>query len=490
VSDRDDDRDDRPRRSPSSGGSTGSGSGRDGGRRDSRGPAQGSPDGQRGSADRRSSSGPRQGDRPQRSDRPSGDRPQRSDRPSYGDRPQRSDRPSGDRPQRSDRPSYGDRPQRSDRPGGGDRRGAPGRGAAAGGRGGGRDSFNSRDRQTPEERDPYGLKSVRPAQEVAHVPDDVEPRDLDKVARGELKTLSKENADWVAKHLVMAGRLIEEDPEEAHKHALSAGRRAGRIGVVRETIAITAYTVGDYAMALRELRTYRRISGRDDHLPLMVDSERGLERPERALELGRSVDVATLDVPVRVQLAIAMSGARLDLGQPDAALRELEIPQLDRRKAFSYSPELFDAYATVLDDLGRESEGDEWRALSERASAALDALAGGDDLETIEIVEEELEVDLDEEWIDVEGVTADVATGYEASEAAVAPAEDEPTTDDFVESGADDEDAADEDPAGDQGGDEHGDDEHGDDEQIRDEQAHDDQPLDEQADDERAADRG
>ena len=485
MSDRDDDRDDRPRRSPSSGGSTGSGSGRDGGRRDSRGPAQGSPDGQRGSADRRSSSGPRQGDRPQRSDRPSGDRPQRSDRPSYGDRPQRSDRPSGDRPQRSDRPSYGDRPQRSDRPGGGDRRGAPGRGAAAGGRGGGRDSFNSRDRQTPEERDPYGLKSVRPAQEVAHVPDDVEPRDLDKVARGELKTLSKENADWVAKHLVMAGRLIEEDPEEAHKHALSAGRRAGRIGVVRETIAITAYTVGDYAMALRELRTYRRISGRDDHLPLMVDSERGLERPERALELGRSVDVATLDVPVRVQLAIAMSGARLDLGQPDAALRELEIPQLDRRKAFSYSPELFDAYATVLDDLGRESEGDEWRALSERASAALDALAGGDDLETIEIVEEELEVDLDEEWIDVEGVTADVATGDEASEAEVAPAEDEQLTDDTVESGADDEDAADEDPAGDQGGDEHGGDE-----QVRDEQAHDDQPLDEQADDERAADRG
>jgi len=236
------------------------------------------------------------------------------------------------------------------------------------------------------------------------VPDDVEPRDLDKVARGELKTLSKENADWVAKHLVMAGRLIEEDPEEAHKHALSAGRRAGRIGVVRETIAITAYTVGDYAMALRELRTYRRISGREDHLPLMVDSERGLERPERALELGRSVDVATLDVPVRVQLAIAMSGARLDLGQPEAALRELEIPQLDKTKAFSYSPALFDAYATVLDDLGRESEGDEWRALSERASAALDAIDGEDDRETVEIVEEELELELgDDEFVDLGG---------------------------------------------------------------------------------------
>ena len=225
------------------------------------------------------------------------------------------------------------------------------------------------------------------------MPDDVEPRDLDKVARGELKTLSKENADWVAKHLVMAGRLIDEDPEEAHKHALSAGRRAGRISVVRETIAITAYQVGDYALTLRELRTYRRISGRDDQLPLMVDSERGLGRPERALELGRSVDVSTLDAQVRVSLAIAMSGARLDLGQPQAALGELEIPQLDRTKAFSYSPALFAAYGTVLEDLGRPDEGEKWLALADRAEDALAALEhGGDDGETVEIVEEDVDV--------------------------------------------------------------------------------------------------
>ena len=87
----------------------------------------------------------------------------------------------------------------------------------------------------------------------------------------------------------MAATLIESDPELAHRHALSAARRAGRIGVVRETLAITAYAIGDYALALRELRTYRRITGRNDQLPMMVDSERGLGRPEKALELGRSV---------------------------------------------------------------------------------------------------------------------------------------------------------------------------------------------------------
>ncbi len=231
---------------------------------------------------------------------------------------------------------------------------------------------------------------MRPRQFEPHLPDEIEPRQLDKVARAELKTLSKENADFVARHLVMAGELIDEDPALAHQHAQAAGRRAGRIAVVRETIAITAYALEDYALTLRELRTYRRISGRNDQLPLMVDSERGLERPDRALELGRSVEVDTLDVPVRVSLAIAMSGARLDLDQKDAALRELEIPQLDRTRAYSYSPDLFDAYGTVLEELGRETEAAEWYTLARRARAALNTLDTEEDRETVEIVEEEI----------------------------------------------------------------------------------------------------
>jgi len=186
----------------------------------------------------------------------------------------------------------------------------------------------------------------------------------------------------------MAARLIEEDPQLAHRHALSAARRAGRIGVVRETLAITAYAIEDYALALRELRTYRRITGRDDELPMMVDSERGLERPEKALELGRSVERSTLPVPVQVELAIAMSGARLDLGQAEDALIELQIPQLEPTKAYSYSPALFASYATVLEELGRTEEAETWWA---RADLAADALedADGDD-EVIEVIEEDI----------------------------------------------------------------------------------------------------
>lgn len=203
----------------------------------------------------------------------------------------------------------------------------------------------------------------------------------------------------------MVARLIDENPELAHQHAISAARRAGRIGVVRETLAITAYATGDFGLALRELRTYRRITGRDDQLPMMVDSERGLGRPDRALELARSVDRRALPAAVQVELAIAMSGARLDQGQPDAALGELQIAQLDPNTAYSYSPALFDAYAVVLEELGRTDEAAEWYARSKRAAEALESAQhpDGDEGidEVIEILEEEVELDDSDIGIDV-----------------------------------------------------------------------------------------
>ncbi|GGL00186.1 hypothetical protein GCM10007382_20100 [Salinibacterium xinjiangense] len=258
---------------------------------------------------------------------------------------------------------------------------------------------DAREREVPEDRDPFGIRSVRAYHEAPEIPEDVTPKQLDRVALNELKTLSKENAEGVAKHLVMAARLIEDDPQLAHSHAISAARRAGRIGVVRETLAITAYAIEDYALALRELRTYRRITGRDDQLPMMVDSERGLGRPEKALELGRSVSRSTLAVGVQVELAIAMSGARLDLGNAEAALVELEIAQLDPETAFSYSPGLFGAYATVLEELGRGAEAEQWYARAEQAEDALDELGGDDDM--IEVIEEDAIEVIEEDAIEV-----------------------------------------------------------------------------------------
>ncbi|HET8927912.1 MAG TPA: hypothetical protein VFN24_08825 [Microbacterium sp.] len=232
------------------------------------------------------------------------------------------------------------------------------------------------------------------------LPDEVTARDLHPAARNELKTLSKENADQVARHLAMAAALIEDDPARAHEHALAAVRRAGRVGVVRESAAITAYAIGDFALALRELRTYRRISGRDDQIALMVDSERGVGRPDRALEVGRAVDRTALPAQSRVELAIALSGARLDLGEPERALLELEIPELDPNRAFEWSPALFAARATVLEELGRTAEAAQWRHRAEVAADALDRETAVDD---VVIVDEILEEPTDEDDEDPAG---------------------------------------------------------------------------------------
>ena len=186
----------------------------------------------------------------------------------------------------------------------------------------------------------------------------------------------------------MASRLIDDDPELAHRHALAAGRRAGRIAIVRESVAITAYATGDFALALRELRTFRRISGSDDQIGLMVDSERGLGRPDRALELGRSVDPSSLPVVARVGLAIAMSGARLDQGDPRAALDELERAPIETDRLYPWSPGLFFARAAVHEDLGDVEAASRWTAMGERASAMIDAI--GAETDSVEILSEDL----------------------------------------------------------------------------------------------------
>jgi hypothetical protein len=254
-------------------------------------------------------------------------------------------------------------------------------------------------------RDPLkeALRPVRAHHDDPFLPDEITDKDLHPAARNELKTLTKDNAEWVARHLAMVARLIDEDPELAHRHALSASRRAGRIAIVRETLAITAYATGDFALALRELRTYRRISGKDDQIALMVDSERGVGRPDRALEVGRSVDRAALPTPVRVELAIAMSGARLDLGDAQRALTELDIPELDPDRAFEWSPPLFAARASVLEELGRDEEAAEWRTRAIVAAEALDRAAGVGEDETIvldEIIEIEDEVEHEDDDLD------------------------------------------------------------------------------------------
>ncbi|HYO03145.1 MAG TPA: tetratricopeptide repeat protein [Mycobacterium sp.] len=234
--------------------------------------------------------------------------------------------------------------------GSGDRLGAP------------RSSGPDRARRVqPRSDDPRSESNAPP------IPADVEARQLAPDVRGELMTLDKATADYVAKHLVAAGDLLDEDPELALKHAQAARTRSGRIAAVREAVGIAAYRCGDWAQALSELRAARRMGSKSPLLPLIADCERGVGRPHRAIDLSRTPEAEELTGDDADELRIVVAGARSDLGQHEQALAALSTPALDPERTGVTATRLFYAYADALLALGRNDEALQWFINTEAA---------------------------------------------------------------------------------------------------------------------------
>lgn len=213
--------------------------------------------------------------------------------------------------------------------------------------------------------------------EGLRIPPDIEARQLDPEIRRELTTLDRATADAIARHLVAAGELIDEDPEAALAHARAARNRSGRIAAVREAVGIAAYQCGDWAQALAELRAARRMGSKSALLPLIADCERGIGRPERAIELARSPEAAQLQGDDADELRIVAAGARADLGQLEQALAILSSPQLDPDRSGQTAARLFYAYADTLLALNRADEALQW--FLNAAAADVDGVTDAED---------------------------------------------------------------------------------------------------------------
>src|SRR4029453_7244962 len=117
------------------------------------------------------------------------------------------------------------------------------------------------------------------------LPEDIDPRSLDREVREQLRPLARGVAEQVSLRLVAAGELIDTDPDTALAHTLVARRLASRVGAVREAVGLAAYRAGQWQTAIGELRAYHRMSGQLSHLAVLADCERALGRPERAVDL-------------------------------------------------------------------------------------------------------------------------------------------------------------------------------------------------------------
>lgn len=212
-------------------------------------------------------------------------------------------------------------------------------------------------------RDARGRAKAWRQEHELEIPANVKASDLDPETLTALKSLEKAGAEIVAKHLVMAGSLLDVDPEAAYEHAQAAVSRAGRIAQVREAAALAAYTCGKYQEALREVRTARRLSGSDLLRAVEADCERGLGHPDKALNVIEETNITGFEVEEIAELILVAAGARADMQQYQTALAVLDD------FLTKYQPEEPECLARILmmkvdilRDLGRLSEADQVEA--------------------------------------------------------------------------------------------------------------------------------
>jgi len=209
----------------------------------------------------------------------------------------------------------------------------------------------------------------------------------------------------VSKNLVMVARLIDEDPEGAYAYSKIALRLASRVAAVREAAGFAAYANQKYSEALAEFRAARRMTGSVDLWPVMADCERGLGRPEKALEMAGAPEVHKLDKAGQVEMRLVAAGARRDMDQLDAAIVTLQSPELASNTVQPWTARLRYAYADALLAAGREDEAREWfaKAVESDKDGSTDASDRLAEMDGVEFVDAFVEDDEDEDESDVDG---------------------------------------------------------------------------------------
>jgi len=214
-------------------------------------------------------------------------------------------------------------------------------------------------------------------------------------------SLPKTLAEDVAKNLVMVARLLDSEPEEAYAYSRVALRLASRVAAVREAAGFASYVTERYSEALTEFRASRRMTGSAELWPVMADCERGLGRPERALEMAGAPEVKQLDKAGQIEMRLVAAGARSDMEQFDAAVVTLECAELGSHSVQPWTARLRYAYADALIGAGRADEARDWFSKAAEADQngstnAAERLAEIDGIEFVDTLDPDIEVEDDE----------------------------------------------------------------------------------------------
>jgi tetratricopeptide (TPR) repeat protein len=199
------------------------------------------------------------------------------------------------------------------------------------------------------------------------------PRDvLDEVRRA---TRPSAQRDAIAR-LARAIELLQRgDAGAATLEAEKARAISPRSASVREVLGLAWYGQGRFQDAVKELKAYRRISGRNDQNHVIADSLRGIGRPLEAIPLA---DEALRDRhvtnEVKAEAVIVAASALADEGRFAEALAFLGRARTRADVAEPYTLRLWYVKGDVLERAGRRADAAaEFRKVVRHDASAFDA---------------------------------------------------------------------------------------------------------------------
>jgi tetratricopeptide (TPR) repeat protein len=106
---------------------------------------------------------------------------------------------------------------------------------------------------------------------------------------------------------------------KALSEAEAAKELSPREATIRELIGLSAYRLGRWDLALRELRTFRRFTGESTHVPIELDVLRALDRPADVEDLWKRFQQFDADGDTRNEARVVFASFLMDRGEDHRA---------------------------------------------------------------------------------------------------------------------------------------------------------------------------
>ena len=188
--------------------------------------------------------------------------------------------------------------------------------------------------------------------DTVHLADDV-VRELRATARpGKGEILVKVFADAVAAYAA-------DDYDEAIRLGEQAKHIALRAAGPREFLGLAYYRAGRYGEAAKELAAFRRLSGSTDQNPILADTYRATNKPEKALDYADEVGPAS-SPEIYYEASIVAAGALADMGRIDEAIERLERLELRPEGVQPHHLRVWYVLGDLLQRKGRFTQAREW----------------------------------------------------------------------------------------------------------------------------------